>query len=847
MKNCYRGKLHVIICAAAIMSMNIDRIIIKSVHAQTVILRPINSETLSEKLIQVSGIITDTFSQYNDAGIDKLTSSIFEDIAQRIIESAGITGSNKIIRNLVVSVSNNMLEGIKKKFGKSITGQLTYDVIMGIIVDSAANAAKDAILNNQNIDKRLAIIGAATSWVAIKQAYNIASSNNAAELVASQGMLLLEVAQENIKAIQEFINAAEAEKKAQIGSRIMDIYTEHMVDIISSNSPYIRMLSMISLEAKLKIERDKLEQPYYGYAYMLSNNILIDILQWERKQEDSVYPFPKDDLEPNPHPSPCGVASCTGDPPKKDTENPPNKETSKDPVTPTIYNFRGFFTGKLSGAESFVGRRMELLGGSLFQTLAAGTNGSLAPVPGVSWQWYSYFDGKKGTNPDYSNNIPITITSASKQEGTVTGAPAVSGQTYNHLYFGEYAGGVTVTGDNYSLPIERGHWIIGSQTDAVNVPRSGSANTTFQGGLDGIATNGEKINGRVNLYMDFGSQNLSGWMHFRRADTSRWGLASFSSVSVSNGRFSGNGTFQSYLNPSNTNGQASIYGSFYGTQAQEIGGGWSIWNTGDSLKGAMGIYRGKEGFANEAAPAAPVQTQPGIQHTGDIAIKFPGSSLSATGFASVASLDGSDMLANGRKAITLNNATVNVTVNNASRLGDDGSAYSYTAWGSWASADYVRKDLTQPQAERGFYVFGRPTLNHEMPLTGTASYSGDVRGVAFDGQTIGGTATFTARFGVPGSILGSTSSIDGSLALRLANNQPWVTLTSTNMSVHFNRFLGGATVQNTGTSTSSGQTSPSAAINGGFYGNTAQEVAGQFYVSGAPGVGGADGVFRAKR
>jgi hypothetical protein len=233
---------------------------------------------------------------------------------------------------------------------------------------------------------------------------------------------------------------------------------------------------------------------------------------------------------------------------------------------------------------------------------------------------------------------------------------------------------------------------------------------------------------------------------------------------------------------------------------------------------------------------------------GEVAMKYPGSRLATGSIIQGLSLDGSSasVFAPGTKNLHLGDAYLRVMVDANSFKGDNGSTYSYTAWGAWGSTDYTVVSNPNGRPERGYFVFGRATSVDEMPKSGSAFYSGDIRAIAFDGQTITGAATFAARFGTPGSQSGSIASLDGSLALRLANGNPWLTMSATNMSVMpSNRFFSPTvtiTAPNGTVVTGAGGN-----MGGGFYGPTAQEIAGQFAVWGATGPGGADGIFRARR
>ena len=184
------------------------------------------------------------------------------------------------------------------------------------------------------------------------------------------------------------------------------------------------------------------------------------------------------------------------------------------------------------------------------------------------------------------------------------------------------------------------------------------------------------------------------------------------------------------------------------------------------------------------------------------------------------------------------NPDIQVQVN--SSISQDG--YSYSDWGEWNGAGKTLPTLSNAQAERGFWVIGEATHRDNLP-TGTATYNGEVQGVGFNGETIGGSVSLNANFG--------TQTLNGSLDLTRQNGSNWIKLETGDMSYTTGHEYG-ITFSNTNASvkTPAGATIGGAGANtsGMFVGPEGEEVIGDWAVWNVPdAVGGADGVYRAKK
>ncbi len=176
----------------------------------------------------------------------------------------------------------------------------------------------------------------------------------------------------------------------------------------------------------------------------------------------------------------------------------------------------------------------------------------------------------------------------------------------------------------------------------------------------------------------------------------------------------------------------------------------------------------------------------------------------------------------------------------------DSEGFIYTRWGSWDGAGKTIPGFTNKDAERGYYVIGRSTHIDDIPRRGSAEYNGEVKGVAFNGESIGGTVILNADF--------ENKIFNGTFHLQRANGTSWVKLQTNDMpySLDDGRNFE-ITFSNNGAGTvetPAGTTVVGAGNNvrGSFFGKAGEEVAGDWAVYNVPdAVGGADGVFRAKK
>jgi hypothetical protein len=161
-----------------------------------------------------------------------------------------------------------------------------------------------------------------------------------------------------------------------------------------------------------------------------------------------------------------------------------------------------------------------------------------------------------------------------------------------------------------------------------------------------------------------------------------------------------------------------------------------------------------------------------------------------------------------------------------------GSGLNYTTYGLWEVIEFQSFSTTPIEQRVTAFSFGFPTPISAMPLTGTAVYSGSTHG----------------RFSSLLSNDPNETVVNGSFQLAADFATATMSGTFTNMKVGFTDFRDiNATTSITnnsfaGTVTTApatpGQTGPdmSGAIQGGYYGPSAQEVSGVFEMSGSGAV-----------
>jgi len=161
--------------------------------------------------------------------------------------------------------------------------------------------------------------------------------------------------------------------------------------------------------------------------------------------------------------------------------------------------------------------------------------------------------------------------------------------------------------------------------------------------------------------------------------------------------------------------------------------------------------------------------------------------------------------------------------------GDDG--FDYLAWGVWSTEQAGRPGTVVMDGSH--WIAGTMTQTVDMPTTGTASYAGQVHGMAHEGgalHALNGTSALNANFG--------TGNITGQLNVQYANTgKAYATSHLGGVSISGNKFSGALAGANN-----------SGHIEGAFFGKNAAEVGGQWAFGKTDGSGSlASGVFTGKQ
>jgi hypothetical protein len=153
---------------------------------------------------------------------------------------------------------------------------------------------------------------------------------------------------------------------------------------------------------------------------------------------------------------------------------------------------------------------------------------------------------------------------------------------YDYLSWGECG-----TIENQTLIQKSTPWIAGRLTPSENIPTSGSA--TYNGKINGIMVDSanntyENLKGEIDMTVDFSSNTIAGNMDINKADNSDWKNPTINANWTDN-------TINGGLSVSGGSGSGKIRGSFYGHNAEELGGSWDF-KEGDEQ--AVGIFRAKK-------------------------------------------------------------------------------------------------------------------------------------------------------------------------------------------------------------------------------------------------------------
>ena len=267
----------------------------------------------------------------------------------------------------------------------------------------------------------------------------------------------------------------------------------------------------------------------------------------------------------------------------------------------------GSDVGELGGA--FFGANGEEFGGTFFYFDATGGASGVVvakegatpvvPLPTTeNWQGYIAAKVKDSSllftvpNVVIDNDSTNAPTSGQDNFTAASISPQITASTskgnYTYTTWGSWSGsGVTIN----SSDIEQAKIVIGRLTSTSEMPSNGTRNfggASHNSQVAGIGFNGEQIGGNVALSADFGNGNVSGNFAFT-ADGSAWVDGTISNTPIQGNWFVGSNN----LNITQ-GGNGKIQGSFYGTNANEVGGSWAIWNVPSTTAGADGVFRAKQ-------------------------------------------------------------------------------------------------------------------------------------------------------------------------------------------------------------------------------------------------------------
>ena len=473
-----------------------------------------------------------------------------------------------------------------------------------------------------------------------------------------------------------------------------------------------------------------------------------------------------------------------------------------------------------------------------------------------SWTGYGSVAGTKSghyppkaafylsTDRKTPKNNKITFNNKNRFSSDVTGTEFRHniGGSFDYLIWGDWNGGsrsYTRSYDNKTFSNLTGYFVYGQPTQ--DLQKTGSA--SYKGRLFGDRIDGQRqrvirggVQGEIGLKAKFSDSSLTGWMSFyKTGNKDLWTVVDVKNVRITHQ--SSESWFEGDLS-GNDKQRGEIYGTFFGPNASEIGG--SYWLDYDD-DGSSGVFAGKKTSKLPTRPKdPPPPPQPDV-YKGYLSGTVGVGSL-FTAYATTTN-NGDTALRNGLNTLVSPNIAPNprVAISSASydgTLGSNGLSrgekYEHTAWGDWNGNGASISFYTPGRIDRGQYVIGRVTTPTEYRgLSGNATYTGDMRGIAFDGNTVTGNIRLNADL---------TNNNIGGTYLMNHGGSPWISGTIANRSINIGSnsvtFNNPVSVRGGG----EGQ------LSGMFFGPTASEVGGEWAIWNVPsGPGGADGVFRAKK
>ena len=180
--------------------------------------------------------------------------TVVEEILDTAFENAASGKNPPKLSNAALSAITKRVkyrfEEFSLRSGIKGAGSFTKDLLIGAIVDFVAEEAM-----NYQIEQggSFATLRAATTFVAIKQSYIIATSKGPAGLVAGQIGLLRDIAIKDMQAMQEYMDARALQNYAALRAEMWEAYGEYVQSIYSAKT-------MAEQERAKQIFKDRLEE-----------------------------------------------------------------------------------------------------------------------------------------------------------------------------------------------------------------------------------------------------------------------------------------------------------------------------------------------------------------------------------------------------------------------------------------------------------------------------------------------------------------------------------------------------------------------------------------------------------
>ncbi len=653
---------------------------------------------LSQIMADLYAVVSDSTNQAMEVTSEKL----IEKMIDRVYKVGKITPKGREI------VLRRAMRDLKEAGASGLATDLVVDAVVGAV----ATAVMEDILA-QDVPTAVKVPLAATAYITLKSSYVFFASNgNLAALTVGQSKLLLEVIATDIKAAKEWVDAKDALNHARLRETMLSAY----LDYVRVASTTVSRTEFDRAERALKDAFDAARREFGIRDVNLTSTGAGATVNgaaetFVKRPIERLF----DDLQ----------RTLLVD--KGKFSPPAQLEVRFNTPTPIL-------PANLKIDQPFIPALAAPVQQPPLQTNFAEAP-AVEPSPTASslWAGHMTLSGRTTSGVDPVAEIvgPMAASGQAPVSQFILFRPGIGamsqpiqgvqsdediGHDFSHLIWGDWDGATRQWTDPSDGPVTAlsGFFTYGQLT----LPTARMLGTaTYTGKLRGdVIEDGGTIQrgmayGDFGLTANFSSGALGGWLAISGSNSTNYvAVTDISSARIQ--RLSDRISFTGNLGGKGL--QGSIHGQFYGPNATEMGGGYSLAST-NGQGSTHGILMGWE---TRAMPQRPVGD--GLS----IAV-YHGQITSSQGPNSVVD-KGVDLTTMPTAAapvvemLTPENSG-SVTTTTVFARGD----YAYASWGKWAANASSTPDLSAG----GYWVAGEATWDSAVNAkTGTAQYSGEIVG-----------------------------------------------------------------------------------------------------------------------